>query len=208
LVWAGLRERRLIEKYPGEQAPALPGMAAIEQSRLLCASLSRRDHAAAVELAKGMIAAELEMSGVNEDLHVYWPLALCAVLEADDVDALRELLDGLAPYQDKALPLAVRGHRRVGQALLDMRAETPDDDAIVASLEAGIAELAGAGSLVWQAHADEDLAAWHLSRGRAEGAEPHFVAARATYVALGARDWLARLDALEAGLPARKRSGG
>jgi hypothetical protein len=199
LVWSGARERRLVERFPGEETESVPGLACAECFRQLSMALASGDADGAVPLGRELVALELEMNGVTDDLHAFWPVAVRAAVEAADLDTVGELLAQLAPYSDRALPPALRGQRHYARGLLEMQAEQPDDRAIVTDLEASIAELARAGSVIWEAHAHEELGFWHLSCGRRTEAESHLDAARATYDGLGARRWLARLEAVQAG---------
>jgi class 3 adenylate cyclase/tetratricopeptide (TPR) repeat protein len=194
LVWAGVRSHRLVERYPGEDAPLVPGVMVVEKLRLLCRALVEGNRATLAERASELVMGEVQVNGVSDDLHAYWPLAVRATLEADDLPGVTELLRHLASYSDRALPAALRAHRWVVQGLIEMRAQSPDDDEVVSALEAGIALLAQVGAVVWEAHAREDLGVWHLARARRAQAEPHLAAAQRTYENLGATTWLTRLD--------------
>jgi hypothetical protein len=194
LVWTGIRSHRLVERYPGEEAPVVPGLMVVEKLRLLGHSLVEENRSEAVQRASELVSAELSVNGVSDDLHVYWPLAVRATREADDLAGVNELLQQLASYSDRALPPALRAHRRVTRGWVEMRAPSPDDEQIVSAMEAGIAELAQVGAVVWEAHAHEDLGVWHLTRARRAQAEPHLEAAMNIYRDLGAATWLARLD--------------
>ena len=174
VVWAGAREQRLVARFPGEQAAVVPGLAVMDKFRRLGVALAAERKADAVSLGTELVAVEIQFNGLTDDLHAFWSIATRAALAADDPVALRELLERLAPYPDEALPLALRGQRRVVQGLVETHAESPDDEAVVGALEAGIAELAEAGSVVWEAHAHEDLGLWHQSRGRDSEAELRF----------------------------------
>jgi class 3 adenylate cyclase/tetratricopeptide (TPR) repeat protein len=204
LVWAGVREQRYVERYPGEDADVV-GLKVADRHRLLCAALVDGDCVGAVTQGVELVVSELQTNEVNDDLHVFWPLATRACLAAGDVAALQRLVAELGSYPDRALPLAVRAHRWVTEAQLGMRTRAPDDGLVVTLLEHAVTELLRAGQVVWAAHAHEDLGVWHLARGRDEQAASHLAEARATYDELGARHWTARLDGLDesrSGLPA------
>jgi hypothetical protein len=196
MVWAGAREHRLVERFPGEETPLVPGLVVAECYRRLSASLATGDRGGAVAPGQEMVTAELAMNDVTDDLHALWPLAVRAALGADDLTAVGALLEQLAPYVDRALPTALRAHRSHARALVEMRGTAPDDQAIVAGLEGAIADLAFTGNVVWEAHAHEDLGVWHLSQGRDAASQRHLDIARATYAGLGAQRWLERLDAV------------
>jgi tetratricopeptide (TPR) repeat protein len=195
VVWAGTREERLVGRFPGEQDAVVPGLAIYEKYRQVGIALAAGRDGDAVSLGAELVAAEIQLNGLTDDLHAFWSIAARAAIAADDPVALRALIERLVPYPDLALPLALRGQRRVAHGLAETYAESPDDETVVTALEAGIAELAEAGSLVWEAHAHEDLGLWHLSNGRDSEAGPLLNVARATYERLGAQRWLARLDA-------------
>jgi class 3 adenylate cyclase/tetratricopeptide (TPR) repeat protein len=195
VVWAGTREERLVDRFPSEQDALVPGLAIHEKYRQVGIALASGREADAAALGAELVDAEIQLNGLADDLHALWSIAVRAAVAADDPGALRGLTERLVVYPDQALPLALRGQRRIAQGLAETYAESPDDEAVVAALEAGIAELAEAGSLVWEAHAHEDLGLWHLSKGREAEAGPLINVARATYERLGAQRWLASLDA-------------
>lgn len=199
LVWSGARDHRLVQSSPGEDSEVVAAHEVFAQFRELAHALTRGDRPVAAASGLELVDTELARKGVIEDLHSYWPLALRAALEADDIEVVGELVARLSTYSDRALPLALRGNRRVAQCLLEMRVESPSDESIVAGLEAGTAELAEAGHVVWEAHAHEDLGVWHLDHARQAEAERHLEVARSTYERLGARRWLERLEARQRG---------
>ena len=69
-----------------------------------------------------------------------------------------------------------------------------DDPAMVeADLRAGVAELTAFGAVGDAARAEEELARWLISQGRADEAEPLLAHVRATYEQIGALGWLAKV---------------
>jgi hypothetical protein len=152
--------------------------------------------AEALTHARAGLEAEVQLSGVADDLHVYWPLAMRLALLAGDEDALSELMEIADLIEDElGMDDSLSGHVLVFRAVLDLgHAADTDPAESERDLRQGIEVLEKTGNTVWCAHAREDLGRLLLSQGRVEEGRHELEAARASYVSMGAGAWVARVD--------------
>ena len=147
----------------------------------------------AAALAEATLSHQLSASGLEDDFMHFWPPLVRAAVAAADVPLAERLLEPVAGAAPGLLSTAVAAHLRHLQGLVGA-ARGDEPRTVEADLRAGVAALADFGALGWSARAEEDLARWLASQGRAFDAAPHLEHARATYAQIGATGWLRRLD--------------
>ena len=155
------------------------------------------DLAGAAALAEPTLEHALAASGVDDDFMHFWPWLVRAALAVGDVLLAERLLEPVAATPHAIVSTAVRA---LDANLRGLVGAARDDDAatVEADLRAGVAALAGFGAVGWSALAEEDLARWLESQGRALEASVAREHAREVYAGIGATGWLARLDAAAA----------
>jgi hypothetical protein len=161
------------------------------QIRMLQAT-DRGDTAEAARVAERTLPHVLATFNLADEFVFHWPPLVLAALAAGDPDLAERLMAPVAapstvlpPYLD-AQRLRLRGLVRAARG--------DDPDGTEADLRDGVTALTTFGAVVDAVRAEEELARWLVSRGRAEEAEPLLASVRATYKEIGARGWLARLD--------------
>ncbi len=144
-------------------------------------------------LAESTLPHLLSANGLDDDFMHFWPDLVRGALAEGDFAAAERIL---APVVDAPLgvvPTAVAAHCLVLRGQL--AAARGDDPAQAeADWRAGIGGLAAFGAVGFVAQAEEELARWLASVGRADEAAELVARARATYAEIGAAGWLARLD--------------
>ncbi len=155
-------------------------------------ALYRGDTAEAARIAERTLPHVLAAFDLADEFVFHWPPLVRAALADGDTDLAERLMEpvttssaALPPYLD-AQRLHMRGLVRAAGG------DAPDE--VEADLRAGAAGLTAFGAVGEAARAEEELARWLVSHGRADEADPVLVRVRATYEQIGARGWLAQLD--------------
>jgi hypothetical protein len=152
------------------------------------------DHAEATRIAPLVLDHLLAAAGLDDDFFLLWPHLVLAALAAGDLDLAEDLVAPVTAAMpgQRSAAVTAQWHRLRG-----LLAAARGDDPQLAESEmlAGIEALAAFGARGFHAQAQEELARWLETRGRAGEAEPLVDAARATYAEIGAAGWLAALDA-------------
>jgi hypothetical protein len=161
------------------------------QIRILQAT-DRGDTAAAARVAERTLSDVLAAFDLADEFVFHWPPLVLAALAAGDPDLAERLMAPVAaPSAD--LPTYLDAQRLRLRGLV-RAARGHDPDGTEADLRDGVAALKTFGAVVDAAQAEEELARWLVSRGRAGEAEPLVASVHATYTEIGARGWLRRLD--------------
>ena len=136
----------------------------------------------------------LAAGGIEDDFVHLWPPLVEAAFATGDLDLVERTLDPVASAPPGIVPPAVTAqlHRLRGR-LGAARGAEPGD--VEADLRTGIAILADLGIAGLAARAEEELADWLRTQGRDDETDQLLDHARATYEQIGARGWLAELDA-------------
>jgi class 3 adenylate cyclase len=174
------------ETFDDEYALAWAG-----HTRMLQA-LDRGDTAEAARIAERTLPHLLAAFDLADEFVFHWPPLVLAALADGDPDLAERLMAPVTTSR-RALPAYLDAQRLRLQGLV--RATRGDDpDKIEADLRAGVAGLTNFGAVGDAARAEEELARWLVSQGRADEAEPLLSHVRATYEQIGSRGWLAQLD--------------
>jgi class 3 adenylate cyclase/tetratricopeptide (TPR) repeat protein len=155
-------------------------------------ALDLGDTAEAARIAERTLPHVLAAFDLADEFVFHWPPLVLAALAAGDPDLADRLMEPVATSR-AALPAYLDAQRlRVRGLVRAARGDNADE--IEADLRAGVAGLTTFGAVGDAARAEEELARWLISQGRADEAELLLAHARATYEQIGARGWLAQLD--------------
>ena len=157
-------------------------------------ALAFGDTAMAARLAGESMAHLSAAFSLDDDFYALWPRLVLAALAADDVDLAQRLLDPVTTELPARVPAGVAAQLHRLRGLLGA-ARGDDPQLVETELRAGIAALAAFGAVGFRGQAQEELARWLVGQHQSDEAAPLIEAARTTYVEIGARGWLARLDA-------------
>jgi hypothetical protein len=156
-------------------------------------ALDRGDTAEAARLAEQTLTHLLAMFGIEDEFIFHWPPLVLAAVANSDPELAERLMEPVTTTR-AALPPYLDAQRLRLTGLIGA-ARGVDPDGVEADLRAGVAGLARFGAVGDAARAEEELARWLVSQGRAAEAEPLFTSARATYQQIGAQGWLSRMNA-------------
>lgn len=155
-------------------------------------ALDRGDTAEAARIAERTLPHVLAAFDLADEFVFHWPPLVLAALADGATDLAERLMQPVATSRAGS-PAYLDAQRLRLQGLI--RAARGDDpDVIEGDLRAGIAGLTTFGAVGDAARAEEELARWLVSQGRADEAEPLLAHVRATYEQIGARGWVAQLD--------------
>ncbi len=151
------------------------------------------NHERAADLAEQCLPVLVSTMGIDDDFMVYWPLLVRASVAAGDVARAERML---APVESAAAgivsPAVAAQWRWLRGLVAGLRGDDPRE--VESEIRTGIAALDAFGAVGMRAQAQEDLARWLVTQGRAGDADSLVAQARATYTEMGAHGWLARLD--------------
>jgi hypothetical protein len=154
-------------------------------------ALDRGDTAEAARIAERTLPHLLATSGIEDEFIFHWPPLVLAALANGDPDLADRLMEPVTTTR-AALPPYLDAQRLRLSGLIAV-ARGDDPAAAEADLRAGVAGLAAFGAVADAARAEEELARWLISQGRAAEAEPMLEDVRATYEQIGALGWLAQM---------------
>ena len=152
------------------------------------------DSTRAAELASESLPHVLSSMGIDDDFMVLWPPLVRACVDAGDLPRAEQMIEPVESASAGIVSPAVDAEWHWLRGLV--AALRGDDPAQVETeIRLGIAALDKFGAVGLRAQAQEDLARWLDAQHRPGDAAPLIEAARATYAAVGANGWLAKLDA-------------
>ncbi len=99
-----------------------------------------------------------------------WPPMVLAALAADDIELAERLMAPVITAQGLVPPFFAAQRDRLRGLIESARGTDPER--VEADLRAGVAGLAAFGAVGYAARAQEELAGWLISQGRADEAEP------------------------------------
>jgi class 3 adenylate cyclase/tetratricopeptide (TPR) repeat protein len=149
----------------------------------------------AVRHARDVVRIEMDLSGVSDDLHVFWPAAIRVALAAGDEEAFDELAEVVAVVEREEHEGSLLGHAHTVRALRARR-DDPQAPAIEEHLRAAVAILDRTGNVVWGTHARLDLGRFLLHTGREDEGRLELETARAAFEAMGATTWVADVESV------------
>jgi class 3 adenylate cyclase/tetratricopeptide (TPR) repeat protein len=192
----GVPDPTPLEPLPAGSEPTeweLSTMRGYETSRRLAAG----ELDGLAEYAESVLPHLLAAAGLDDDFMHFWPELVRAALAEGDLAAAERLLVPVVDAPAGQVPTIVAAHCLVLRGQL--AAARGDDPAQVeAYLRSGAGALATFGAVGFAAQAQEVLARWLVSAGRAEDGAALVAQARETYSEIGAAGWLAKLDAWSA----------
>ncbi len=158
----------------------------------LVEALDRGDTGEAARIAEQTHPHLLRSFGLEDEFVFHWPPLVLAALADGDPELAERLMEPVTSKR-ASLPPYLDAHRLRLTALIGAaRGDNPAE--VEADLRAGIAGLASFGAVGDAARAEEELARWLVSQGRADEALPLLARVRATYQEIGALGWLAQMD--------------
>ena len=195
-VWVaearGLALPHVVEDYNASTDDQ--GQLAWQDSADISRSLSVGDATRAAQIARTSITRLHAAFRIDDDFCVLWPPLVLAALAAGDVDLAEDLLTPVEEARPGIVSVVVAAHwhRLRGR----VAAARGDDPAFAeAEMRLGVDALHAFGAPGYRAQAQEELARWLHDQDRPDEAAPLIEAARATYLQLGATNWLAQLEA-------------
>jgi hypothetical protein len=130
--------------------------------------------------------------GLQDEFMFMWPPLVLAALADNDLPLAERLMEPVTDAQEAVAPYLVAQRDRLRGLVGAARGDDPA--AVEADLRAGVRGLAAFGAVCDATRAEEELARWLISQGRAGEAEPLLTHVRATYQQIGALGWLAQMD--------------
>jgi tetratricopeptide (TPR) repeat protein len=156
-------------------------------------ALDRADFGVAARIAEATLPHVLAAMGLEDEFVYMWPPLVEAALAAGNAELAEQLMEPVTSAAPDVVAPHVAAHCDRLRGLV--RATRGEDPATVeADLRAGVAGLSSFGAVGDAARAEEELARWLISQGRAGEAEALLGEVRATYSRIGAAGWLAALD--------------
>ena len=152
-----------------------------------------RDVAAVSRIASRTLSHLLAAAGIEDDFFVIWPTLVAATLAVGDENLARQLLEPVesaAAY--RVAPGVAAQHRRLRALIAAARGDDPSG--VEADFRAAIAALEAFGARAAWAQTQAELGEWLVGQGRGGEAAAPLEQARACYIQLGARGWLAGLN--------------
>jgi len=142
-------------------------------------------------------------------MHVFVQLGFVtageAALALGDTERVERLLAVVRALRPGETPRLLRAHSaRFEARLAELRGE---HDRVEPSFRAAIGSFAELELPFWRAVTQLEYAEWLGAQARADDAEPLLDEARETFEALGARPWLARLEAARGSRPLEEIAG-
>jgi tetratricopeptide (TPR) repeat protein len=155
-------------------------------------ALDRRDTAGAAQLAERTLPHLMTAFGIEDEFVFHWPALVLAALADGDAMRAERLMEPVTSARATLPPYLDAQRLRLTGLITATRGDDPA--AAEADLRAGVSGLRAFGAVCDAARAEEELARWLISQGRAGEAEPLLTHVRATYKQIGALGWLAQMD--------------
>ncbi len=161
-----------------------------QQQAVLMLAHQVGDLPAAAAAGVASLEAAQQLSGLDDDFPLLWPPAVFASLKAGLLEQAEQQIRLVADAPSGLLnPLLCAQLPRLEGMLLAARRGNPE-----LLLRQAIEGLQAFGAVPDCARTQHALADWLASQGRRAEAQPLHAAARDTYAALGAQDWIDQLD--------------